>query len=478
MAFFARPPPFPSFNEAWVKRMIKLKRGLDLPITGAPLQRIEAQPTNATQATRRVAVIGDDYHGMKPTMAVQVGDRVKLGQTLFSDKKTPGVHFTAPGAGVVSAIHRGAQRVLQSVVIDLDGDDAMTFARYDDAELAALPADKVRENLQQSGLWAALRTRPFSKIPAANATPASIFVTAIDTHPLAADPSVVVAQYADDFRRGVQALTRLAKVFVCVGESRLLPDETPFSRLPNVTVERFSGPHPAGLAGTHIHFLDPVDARKTVWHIGYQDVIAVGKLFASGQLWVERVVALAGPVVKSPRLVTTRLGADLTALTAGELESGDNRVISGSVFGGRTASGEKNAPFAFLGRYHQQVSCLKEGRERELLSFLRAGADKFSVLNLFASCLLPGKRFPFTTTTNGSPRAIVPVGNYEAVMPLDILPTHLLRYLVAGDTEMAQKLGCLELDEEDLALSSCVCAGKYEYGPILRDVLTRIEKEG
>ncbi|GHT96363.1 Na(+)-translocating NADH-quinone reductase subunit A [Betaproteobacteria bacterium] len=453
--------------------MIKLKRGLDLPITGVPLQRIEA-----AKPTKRVAIIGDDYHGMKPTMAVQVGDHVKLGQTLFSDKKTPGVHFTAPGAGVVSAIHRGAQRVLQSVVIDLEGDDAIAFAAYSDAKLADLPADRVRENLQQSGLWAALRTRPFSRIPAVDATPASIFVTAIDTHPLAADPSVVVAQYADDFRRGVQALTRLAKVFVCVGESRLLPDETPFSRLPGVTVERFAGPHPAGLTGTHIHFLDPVAANKTVWHIGYQDVIAVGKLFATGQLWVERVVALAGPVVKSPRLVTTRLGADLMALTAGELASGDNRVISGSVFGGRTASGEKNAPFAFLGRFHQQVSCLQEGRERELLSFLRAGLDKFSVLKVFAGSLLPGKRFPFSTTTHGSPRAIVPVGNYEAVMPLDILPTHLLRYLVAGDTEMAQKLGCLELDEEDLALCSCVCAGKYEYGPILRDALTRIEKEG
>jgi Na+-transporting NADH:ubiquinone oxidoreductase subunit A len=453
--------------------MIKIKRGLDLPITGAPLQRIEA-----ARPARRVALVGDDYHGMKPTMAVQVGDRVKLGQVLFTDKKTPGVAFTAPGAGVISAIHRGARRVLQSVVIDLEGDDAISFAACNDAELSRLPAERVRENLQQSGLWTAFRTRPFSRIPAVAATPASIFVTAIDTHPLAADPSVVVSQHAEDFTRGIQALTRLAKVFVCVGESRLLPDETPFAQLPGVTVERFSGPHPAGLPGTHIHFLDPVNAQKTVWQIGYQDVIAIGKLFATGQLWVERVVSLAGPVVKHPRLLAARLGADLTALTAGELENGDNRVISGSVFGGRTASGEKHLPFAFLGRYHQQVSCLKEGRERELLHFLRAGVDKFSVLNLFASCLANGKRFPFTTTTNGSPRAIVPVGNYEAVMPLDILPTHLLRYLVAGDAEMSQKLGCLELDEEDLALCSYVCAGKYEYGPILRDVLDHIEKEG
>lgn len=446
--------------------MIRIKRGLDLPITGAPEQRIEA-----ARPVRSVAVIGFDYHGMKPTMAVQAGDRVKLGQVLFSDKKTPGVHFTAPGAGVVSAIHRGEQRVLQSVVIDLDGDDAVEFAAYSDGQLDALTGEQVRGNLQQSGLWAALRTRPFSKVPAVDATPASIFVTAIDTHPLAADPAVVIAEAAEDFTRGLRVLARLAKVFVCVGENAKVPG----SGLNNVQVEQFAGPHPAGLPGTHIHFLDPVNAHKTVWQVGYQDVIAIGKLFVTGRLSVERVVALAGPLVDKPRLVRTRLGANLDELTAGELKVGKPvRVISGSLFGGRSARGA----CAWLGRYHQQVSCLEEGTEREMLHYLRAGVEKHSVMNLYISKLNPGKLFNFTTSTNGSPRAMVPIGNYEEIMPLDILPTQLLRYLIVGDTDMAQKLGCLELDEEDLALCSYVCAGKYEYGPILRDNLTRIEKEG
>lgn len=446
--------------------MIRIKRGLDLPITGAPEQRIEA-----ARPVRSVAVIGFDYHGMKPTMAVQAGDRVKLGQVLFSDKKTPGVHFTAPGAGVVSAIHRGEQRVLQSVVIDLDGDDAVEFAAYSDGQLDALTGEQVRGNLQQSGLWAALRTRPFSKVPAVDATPASIFVTAIDTHPLAADPAVVIAEAAEDFTRGLRVLARLAKVFVCVGENAKVPG----SGLNNVQVEQFAGPHPAGLPGTHIHFLDPVNAHKTVWQVGYQDVIAIGKLFVTGRLSVERVVALAGPMVDKPRLVRTRLGANLDELTAGELKVGKPvRVISGSLFGGRSARGA----CAWLGRYHQQVSCLEEGTEREMLHYLRAGVEKHSVMNLYISKLNPGKLFNFTTSTNGSPRAMVPIGNYEEIMPLDILPTQLLRYLIVGDTDMAQKLGCLELDEEDLALCSYVCAGKYEYGPILRDNLTRIEKEG
>lgn len=445
--------------------MIRIKRGLDLPITGAPAQRIEA-----ARPVRSVAVIGFDHHGMKPTMAVQVGDRVKLGQVLFSDKKTPGVHYTAPGAGVVSAINRGERRVLQSVVIDLEGEEAIDFTRYDDSEIDGLSDEQVRENLQQSGLWTALRTRPFSKVPEVDAKPASIFVTAVDTHPLAADPAVIVAEYREDFVRGLKVLARIAPIFVCAGEQGEVPGEG----LPKVKVERFAGPHPAGLPGTHIHFLDPVDAHKFVWQINYQDVIAVGKLFATGQLWAERVVALGGPVVEQPRLLRTRLGACLDELTAGELKPGKNRVISGSVFGGRTARGA----FAYLGRYHLQVSCLQEGDQREFMHYLRAGVNKHSVLNIFISKLTGGRLFDLTTTTNGSPRAMVPVGNYEEVMPLDILPTQLLRSIIVGDTEMAQKLGCLELDEEDLALCTYVCAGKYEYGPILRDNLTRIEKEG
>ncbi|SDS48326.1 Na(+)-translocating NADH-quinone reductase subunit A [Pseudomonas oryzae] len=445
--------------------MIKIKRGLDLPITGAPAQRIEAG-----RPVRSVAVVGFDYHGMKPTMQVQVGDRVKLGQVLFSDKKTPGVNYTAPAAGVISAIHRGEQRVLQSVVIDVDGDEQLTFASYPASQLASLDAAQVRDNLQASGLWSALRTRPYSKVPAVDAVPSSIFVTAIDTNPLAADPAVIVGEYAADFENGLKVLARLAKVFLCKAEGVSLPGEG----VTGVTAASFAGPHPAGLAGTHVHFLDPVSATKSVWTLNYQDVIAVGKLFTTGQLWSERVVALAGPVVDKPRLVRTRLGASLQELTAGELQPGNNRVISGSVFGGRTSRGA----CAYLGRYHLQVSCLREGDDREMLHYLRAGVNKHSVLNVFVSKLMGDRKLPFTTTTNGSSRAMVPVGNYEEVMPLDILATQLLRYLIVGDTEMAQKLGCLELDEEDLALCSYVCAGKYEYGPILRDNLTRIEKEG
>lgn len=450
--------------------MIQIKRGLDLPVAGAPAQRIEAG-----RPVRSVAIIGFDYPGMKPTMKVQVGDRVKLGQVLFSDKKMPGIDYTAPGAGIVTAIHRGEKRVLQSVVIELEGEDELTFPHCDASELADLGADKVRENLLSSGLWTAFRTRPYSRVPAADAVPHSIFVTAMDTQPLAADPRVIINEQPELFEAGLNALGNLGKIYLCKAEGGTLPGEImPGEGLPHVQTESFSGPHPAGLPGTHIHFLDPVSASKTVWYLGYQDVIAIGKLFTTGRISTERVVALGGPVVGKPRLLRTRLGANLDELTAGELQGGSNRIVSGSLLGGRTAHGA----FAFLGRYHVQVSCLREGNEREMLHYLRPGFEKHSILNVFMSWLLNVKQFAMTTTTNGSPRAMVPVGNYEEVMPLDILPTQLLRSLIVGDTEMAQKLGCLELDEEDLALCTYVCAGKYEYGPILRDNLTRIEKEG
>ncbi len=447
--------------------MIKIRRGLDLPITGNPNQSIEDGPQ-----VRQVALIGFDYHGMKPTMAVQVGDKVKLGQEVFSDKKIPGVIYTAPASGTVVAINRGDQRVFHSLVINVEGDDAVEFAKYSVGELAGLSREQVQDNLVKSGLWTALRTRPYSKAPALDSKPSSIFVQAIDTNPLAADPAVVIATKKEAFANGLTLLSRLTdgKVFVCQAPGAELPK----GQGANISVETFDGVHPAGNAGTHIHFLDPVNAKKFVWTVGYQDVIAIGELFTSGKLYVERVVALAGPQVERPRLVRSRVGANLEELTAGQAKAGENRVISGSVFGGRRSHGNLN----FLGRFHTQVSVLLEGREREMLHYLRAGTNKFSVMGIFLSKLMGGKKFSFTTSTNGSERAMVPVGSYEKVMPLDILPTQLLRSLIVGDTETAQKLGCLELDEEDLALCTFVCPGKYEYGPILRNNLTRIENEG
>lgn len=444
--------------------MINISKGLDLPITGNPEQVI-----TEGQSVTQIALIGPDYVGMKPTMAVQEGDRVKKGQVLFTDKKTEGVQYTSPAAGVVKAINRGERRVFLSIVIELDGDEEETFKSYTPAQLTSLSADEVQDNLVASGLWTALRTRPFSRVPEPGSRPQAIFVNAMDTHPLAADPSLVIREQADAFKNGLTTLKQLTegKLYVCKAAGADIPSAGVES------AEEFAGPHPAGLPGTHIHFLHPVSESRTVWTIGYQDVIAVGHLFTSGTLFTDRVIALAGPQVSKPRLVRTRIGADLSQLTAGELADGENRIISGSVFGGRTADENHQ----YLGRFHNQVSVILEGRDRPFLHYLRAGVNNFSVMPVYLSKLL-GKTFAFTSSTNGSERAMVPVGAYEKVMPLDILPTQLLRALIVEDMDTAINLGALELDEEDLALCSFVCPGKYEYGPILRKNLTRIQAEG
>lgn len=447
--------------------MISIKKGLDVPINGAPKQQI-----SSGNPVSRVALLGEEYVGMRPTMHVSVGDRVKKGDVLFEDKKNPGVKFTAPAAGEVIEINRGLQRVLQSVVIRVEGDDKVSFNSYKTDQLANLDAQEVRNNLQASGAWTALRTRPFSRIPAIDSIPSSIFINAMDTNPLSADPTVILAEQGDAFVAGIKVLSQLTegKLFVCKSAETSLPD-LPVS---NVEINDFSGPHPAGLAGTHIHNLDPVSANKTVWTLNYQDVIAFGQLFITGELYAERVISLAGPQVNDPRLVRTVLGASTDDLIQNECVSGENRVVSGSVLNGTTAAG----PHAYLGRYHNQVTVLEEGFEKEFIGWMLPGGDKYSITRAFLAHLSPKKLFNFTTSTGGSKRAMVPIGSYERVMPLDILPTILLRDLIAGDTDGAQALGCLELDEEDLALCTFVCPGKYEYGSILRECLTKIEREG
>ncbi|KEK29570.1 Na(+)-translocating NADH-quinone reductase subunit A [Shewanella xiamenensis] len=450
-------------------QVITIKKGLDLPISGEPRPIIE--PSNRPS---QVALLGEEYVGLKPTMLVEVGDKVKKGQPLFEDKKTKGVLFTAPASGEIMAINRGERRVLQSVVIRCNGLDADEQIRFDiHTDLQALSAEVVQAQLVNSGLWTALRTRPFSRVPALDSKPAGIFVTAMDTNPLAADPRLIIAEQRDAFKAGLAVLSHLTegKVYLCQDKGEALVG----TDLPKVEVRRFAGVHPAGLAGTHIHFTLPVSIERQVWHIGYQDVIAYGKLFQTGELYTDRVVALGGPSVLNPRLLRTQLGAELSALVADEIKPGNNRVVSGSVLSGHTAQGVHD----FLGRFHNQVSVLAEDAQHQVLPWVRGGSDKFSITRAVTSRLFGlTKSFEFTTHQGGSQRAMMAFGQLDRVMPLDILPTLLVRDLVVRDTDEAQALGALELDEEDLALCTFVCPGKYDFGKELRACLDVIEREG
>lgn len=439
------------------------RRGLDLPIEGAP-NGDAPQPVEV----RSVGLVGADYIGLKPRLSVEEGDEVAVGSPIFAHKDTPDVMVTSPVAGKVKAVNRGARRALISVEIQptAGGKPPVDFSSIGDASTAT----GLAERLAASGLWTSFRTRPYSRVPASDARPAAIFVTAMDTEPLSPDAAPIIAEQAEAFVAGLSAIRVLTD-----GPSYLCHE--PGAAIPcpdGITAATFSGPHPAGLPGTHIHYLHPPTSDAPVWTIWYQDVIAIGHLILTGTLNPERVVALTGPLCKTPRLVKTVMGASLLDLTEGEI-AGDAapRVISGSVLSGRAAAG----PEAFLGRYDRQITLIEEDKEQIPMGWIRPMPGKYAFQPVLGSALSK-KLYAFTSNLNGGRRAMVPTGTFEQLMPQDFLPTQLLRSLLVMDTDTAQALGALELDEEDLGLMGFACPAKYEYGLALRDCLTKIEKEG
>lgn len=441
-------------------RRFRIRRGLDLPLGGAPEQRIEDGRPVAS-----VAVVAEDHPGLSPSVVVREGERVRAGDVLFRDRRAPEVVFTSPGAGVVEAIHRGLRRALRSVVVRLDGRDEAGWEPIERSRLARLDPAAARDAVLRTGLWTTLRTRPFGRVPAPDGQPAALFVTAIDTNPLAPDPSVVIGARRDAFLAGLTILGRLVDtpIFLCRAPGADVPAGDPG----RVTIAEFGGPHPAGLVGTHAHFLAPAGRRRTVWYVGHQDVIAIGATLTAGRPALERVVALAGPMVRRPRLVRTRRGASIADLTRGELLDGPCRLVSGSVLAGRIAA----RPVDHLGPYHDQVSVLPDEQPAEHVAAL-SPRRAWSVHRP----LWPGRRRALTTSLHGHTQPMIPVDTFERVMPLDVLPAPLLRALLAGDLETAEALGCLELEEEDLALCTLVCPAKNDYGRLLRAALTELAR--
>ena len=456
-------------------KTIKITRGLDLRLAGAPDQNAAPEKKEA----RLIAHTGVDYVGMKPTICVEEGERVLAGQLLFLDKKNPGVKYTSPAAGVVKKVNRGEKRAFQSIIVEADEGDAgrksIEFPTFSESQLAELCPTKVREELIESGLWIAFRTRPFSRVPKVDSIPASLFVNAADTNPHAPNPKLVVESRAQDFLNGLRVLSRICgkKLWVCLGEDEYKSDYVAsLEAVPQAEVVRFTGKHPAGLTGTHIAKLDPCGLNKVVWSIGYQDVIAIGALFTRGTLDVDRVISIGGPMVKKPRLLRIQQGACLFELFADELKDEPTRMISGSVLNGRTAV----KGLAGLGRYVNQISAIGDGDPRELFAWTLPGFHKFSASRAVASTFLGGT-FAMTTALHGGPRAIIPNPAFDKVTPLDIEPTFLFKALEVGDLDKAEQLGAFELDEEDLALCSLVDFGKNDFGKTLRALLDKAMKE-
>lgn len=452
--------------------MIKIKRGLNLPISGKPSENIDT-----TKDVGTVALLGEDYIGLRPTMLVKPGDEVLKGQKLFEDKKNPGVFFTAPCAGKVKDICRGEKRVFQSIIIEKTSDQEVTFEKFTYEQLEKLPTETIKKNLLDSGLWTSFLSRPHGKIASPERIPDAIFVTAMDTHALSIDPALVLADRVEEFKAGLLALSRLGPgpIYLCQAPGANIPG----NNLTFITRREFDGPHPAGNPGTHIHHLYPLKQDRMVWTVGYQDVAAIGYLMLRGKICSRRIVGLCGPAASSPRYIQTIVGANIGDLTKGEildgLKEGNYRKISGPVLGGRTV---RPGNMEFLGRYDRQITLLKEDHEREFLGWQSVGLNKFSIKRIYLSSLFPKREISMGTSTHGSLRSLVPIGSYEKVMPLDISPTAFARGLLTKDTDKLVDLGVLDLLEEDVSILSFVCPCKIEYGPLLRENLTLIEKEG
>lgn len=438
---------------------IRIRRGIDLPIPGAPVQAIEP-----AHAPRSVALLGDDFPNVRIALTCQVGDRVRVGQSLFHDRRSPSIRFTSPVSGTLAAVHRGQARRIVALEIEASGADTLEFPRLSHGALAELPREQTTERLLESGDWVALRTRPFGRIAAPGSVPAAIFVRAMDSNPLAADAGLVLRERPDDLRAGLTALSRLTdgRLYLCTRPGAV---EAPRG-IEHLEPVEIRGPHPAGLVGTHIHRLLPVSPERRVWYVGYQDVLAIGRLFREGRPDPTRVVSLAGPSIRRPRLLRTVLGASSEELVRGELAGEPCRILSGSLLSGRIAA----RPGAFLGRYHEQLCALPERESGPKPAWWLPGWSRVRRAPL-------GRGAPaWPNELRGEPHAFYPLDLFDRAFPLRLPLAPLLRALAAGDARTAASLGALELEEEDLALCAYLCPAKLAYGPLLRAVLDRVEE--
>ena len=437
--------------------MIKTKKGLNLPISGNPSTEVDS-----STAINSIAVLGSNYVGLKPTMMVDEGDAVFSGQKLFENKRNPGTFVTAPSSGIVKSINRGDKRKFLSVIIETDNTlDAIKF----DIDHYSNSIDF----LIDTGALSYFRSRPYNRMPELNTLPSAIFINACDTNPLSIDPHELIKLDQDLFNKGlhfIKSINSDIKTFCSYQNSNF--DKS----IKDVRYSQFSGPHPAGLVGTHIHFLHPVGQNRSVWTISWQEVISLGHLLENKTLRSEKFISIGGPNANDPKILKIKYGSNLLELTAGKILE-NSRIISGSVLNGHTGEGVMN----YLGAFDNQVSVLPDESNDILFNWVMPGLKLHSKLPVFLSSWIKPKEFKFNVSMNGGNRAIVPVASYQEIMPLNILTTQLLKSLVTFDIELGEKLGVLELAPEDLALASYVCPSKYDYQSILDANLEKMYEE-
>lgn len=443
---------------------VKLKKGLDLRLKGHAEKILNPEVQSLRYAVKPV-----DFPGLTPKLNVRVGDKVKAGSPLFHDKLKPEVVFTSPVSGSVVSISRGDRRKLLEVVVGQTGDDYIDFGK---ADPTAISREEIKEKMLKSGLWPVVRQRPYHIVARHTDTPKSIFISAFDSAPLAPDYNFIFDNSSDShFKCGLRALKKLTdgRLHLVINgktePSEILKDAA-------AEIEKFSGPHPAGNVGIHIHHIDPVNKGESVWYVNPQDVIAIGRLFEEGKYKHERIIALTGSEVNKPQYYTIRSGASIQSLVKDNVNGGNLRFISGNVL-----TGSKITADGYLGFYDSQLTIIPEGDYFEFFGWMMPGIDKFSFYKTYASKLIPRKEYYLDTNLHGGERAFVMTGQYEKVLPMDIYPMQLLKAILAEDIDMMENLGIYEVAEEDFALCEYICPSKIEIQSIIRKGLDLMARE-
>jgi len=449
-----------------------IKRGYDIPIGGRAEPRIEQAPPPTEMALRPV-----DIRGIKPRLLISPGDTVSVGTPLVEDKNDPRILLTSPAAGTISTVNRGPRRRLDEVVIEIaEGEESYVEfpARTQEEIEKDLEGSVAISNLLKAGLWPYFRQRPFSKVAAPDDKPQAIFVSAMETEPLLGDPTIMLQDHESEFKAGMAVLPKLTEgnVYLCIAEDPAV-ELTCLTNPEHATLHRFSGPHPAGSVGTHIHHIEPLRKDQVIWYLKAVDVAAIGHFFLTGRCPTERIYAVVGEGASERNYFRSRNGVPIHSLPGSQASNESMRFISGSILTGMQLEGS-----AFMGFYDTTLTVLPEGGERRFLGWLAPGLKINSACRTYLSAFFQDKEYPFDTSMHAGHRAIVPIGAYEKVMALDIQPTFLIKSLIYGDLEEAERLGLLECGEEDVALCSYVCPAKTDFCGILRTSLDAYEKEG
>jgi Na+-transporting NADH:ubiquinone oxidoreductase subunit A len=445
----------------------KLKKGFDIKVAG----KAELQITDLG-APKKVALQPIDFRGYKPKLEVEVGAVVKKGTPLFHVKSNKAVKFVSPVSGKVTEINRGERRAITEVVVENDSkNDAEKFETYS----VSTTKEQIVETMLKGGMWPLVRQRPFSKIANPADSPRDIFISGMDTAPLAADVKFIMQGLEKEFQQGITILSKLTEGKIYLSTDGNGDGVPAFQNAINVIKNSFSGPHPAGNVGVHIHHVKPVKSPDVVWYVQPYAVAMIGRFFQTGEYPAERVIAIAGHALKKRQYYKTIVGAPVSALvTEANLDHPEARIISGNVLTGR-----KILHKGFIGFYDNLVSVIPEGpKERRLIGWYRPGFNLRSHSRSFLSTWINRDENKVDTLLNGANRTFVMSGDYEKVLPMDIYPVYLAKSVLAEDIEEMEGLGILEVDEEDMALCSYICPSKHDFGAIIRDGLNLIEKEG